>query len=191
MTRLLPCTLLLLMLSPPLAAETVFVHCFDFGCKTTREVRFGAARWQAVRAEFSSGVIDAESERQAIRRAVALMERFSGEITGTYLDKGGNYPGYDLPRQMDCIDESTNTYQYLSALEERELLQWHRIDLKRRRIVWFSTHWTASIRELDSDQVFAVDSWYEDNGVMPYLRCRSKTGNAGGIFPVRTIPNWR
>ena len=150
--------------------EMVFVHCFDFGCKSTEEVTFSPSHWQAVRDEFDERVSDAASEHQAIRRAVALMERFSGDIAGTDIDKGGNWPGYDLPRQMDCIDESTNTYQYLFALEQLELLRWHRIDLKHRRIVWLSTHWTASIREIGSDRVFAVDSWYRDNGEMPYLQ---------------------
>ena len=170
MIRILPTLALLLLICPALAAAPAFVHCFDFGCKTTVEVEFSAADWRAVRNEFIEGVVDAESERQAIRRAVARMERISGDIAGTRLDKAGNYPGYDLPKQMDCIDESTNTYQYLFALEQLELLRWHRIDLKHRRIVWLATHWTASIREIDTDRVFAVDSWYRDNGEMPYLQ---------------------
>jgi hypothetical protein len=71
---------------------------------------------------------------------------------------------------MDCIDESTNTYQYLSALQELDLMKWHHVDLKQRRIVWFATHWTATIREIDSNQRFAVDSWYRDNGELPYIQ---------------------
>ena len=166
----LPRLLLLLSLSSPALAMPYFVQCFDFGCTTTRELHFEAADWDAVRAVFDEGVVDAASEKQAIRRAVALMESITGELSGTHLDKGGNYPGSDIPRQMDCIDESTNTYQYLNALEELELLRWHRVDHKYRRIVWFATHWTASIREIESQQVFAVDSWYRDNGELPYLQ---------------------
>lgn len=148
----------------------MFLQCFDFGCKTTREIRFSPADWQAVREPFATAVVDAESERQAIRRAVAKMEQITGELTGTAHDKAGNYPGSDLPGQMDCIDESTNTFQYLSALEEQDLLRWHRIDLKHRRIVWFLTHWTATIREVESGRIFAVDSWYRDNGELPYVQ---------------------
>jgi hypothetical protein len=73
-------------------------------------------------------------------------------------------------RQMDCIDESTNTFQYLLALEQSQLLRWHRVDLKQRRIVWFATHWTATISEIGSNARFAVDSWYRDNGELPYLQ---------------------
>ncbi len=49
--------------------------------------------------------------------AVAEMESISGKMSGTHHDKAGNYPGYDIIRQMDCIDESTNTFQCLLALE--------------------------------------------------------------------------
>ena len=154
----------------PAQAAPYFVQCYDFGCKTTRVLRFETAQWDQIRALFESGMVDSAAEKQAIRQAVAMMEGFSGELTDTRHDKGGNYPGSDIPGQMDCIDESTNTYQYLSALQELDLMKWHRVDLKQRRIVWFATHWTATIREIDSSQRFAVDSWYRDNGEMPYIQ---------------------
>jgi len=162
--------LLLFALSTPLAAAPYFVHCYDFGCKSTQELHYSTEHWQEIRAIFNQGNLDPRQEKQAIRRAVAMMERVSGELSGTHLDKAGNYPGYDLARQMDCIDESTNTFQYLLALEEMKLLKWHRVEQKQRRIVWFFTHWTATISELGSNARFAVDSWYRDNGEMPYLQ---------------------
>ena len=164
---LLPC---LLSWMPPVSAAPYFVQCYDFGCKTIRELRFDERQWAEIKELFAHGIVDSATEKQAIRRAVATMERMSGEQTDTHLDKGGNYPGSDIPGQMDCIDESTNTFQYLSALEELELLKWHRVGEKQRRIVWFATHWTASIREIGNNQLFAVDSWYRDNGELPYIQ---------------------
>ncbi len=169
MSRLFFCLLPLLLTGPSLAAPD-FVHCYDFGCKTTRELFYSAAHWQQISAIFEDGQHDIKQEKQAIRRAISAMEKISGEMAGTNLDKGGNYPGYDMPRQMDCIDESTNTFQYLLALEEKGLLNWHSVDLKKRRIVWFIAHWTATIREIETGKRFAVDSWYRDNGEMPYLQ---------------------
>ncbi len=162
--------LLLLLVTPPAVAAPYFVQCYDFGCKTTQEIHYNEAHWDQVRALFATGVVDSYSEKQAIRRAIATMERISGELSGAYLDKAGNYPGSDIFGQMDCIDESTNTFQYLRALEDLELLKWHRVDLKDRRIVWFLTHWTATIVEIDSNERFAVDSWYRDNGELPYIQ---------------------
>ena len=162
--------LYLCLCSQALAAAPDFVHCYDFGCKSTLELKFSDAHWRRIEALFNRAEFDREQEKQAIRRAVALMERISGDMSGTHVDKGGNYQGRDLPRQMDCIDESTNTFQYLLALEQRNFLKWHRVDMKQRRIVWFVTHWTATIREIDTDARFAVDSWYRDNGELPFIQ---------------------
>ena len=98
------------------------------------------------------------------------MERYAGRLTGSEQDRGGNYNGQDLPFQQDCIDESTNTYQYLQALQQRQLLHWHRVTDKQRRIVWFATHWSATIEEISSAESYAVDSWYRDNGEPPYIQ---------------------
>ncbi len=152
------------------AAAPEFVHCYDFDCKSTQRVVFSQVQWNRVRAIFNNEELDSTAEKQAIRRAVALMERISGAMTGTSADKAGNYPGYDIPKQMDCIDESTNTFQYLLALERDGLLRWHRVGLKQRRIVWFISHWTAVVVENQGERRFAVDSWYRDNGELPLLQ---------------------
>ena len=156
--------------APPAVADPYFVHCYDFRCNSRQEVRFDAAHWARLRALFAPAPADAAAERQAIRRAIAMMERFSGAIAGTAVDKGGNAQDYELPRQQDCIDESTNTWQYLVALDELGLLRYHAADLKYRRIVWFTTHWTAAVIERASGERFAVDSWYRDNGELPLIQ---------------------
>ena len=115
--------LLMFLLGGPAVAMPYFVQCFDFGCKSTQELHYSARDWDEIRALFTPASVDSDTEKQAIRKAVATMERISGEISGTFRDKGGNYPGYDIIRQMDCIDESTNTFQYLVALEELKLLK--------------------------------------------------------------------
>ncbi len=151
-------------------AEPYFVHCFDFGCKSNQEIYYDARQWSDIKQLFTSAALTADQEKQAIRKAIAKMESFSGEIAGTSLDKAGNYPGYDIIKQQDCIDESTNTFQYLSALEDLKLLKWHKVEPKKRRTRWFFDHWTAVISENSSNQKFAVDSWYRDNGEPPYIQ---------------------
>ena len=152
------------------AATQEIVQCYDFGCKSTRSVEFSQAEWARIRNVFNPPALSAWLEKQQIRQAIALMEQYSGAKTGTYQDKAGNYGGEDLPFQQDCIDESTNTYQYLLALEHRALLNWHQVAEKKRRIVWFATHWSAVIRENATQQLYAVDSWYRDNGEPPYIQ---------------------
>lgn len=162
--------LMLLFFSSSLLAAPSFVHCFDFGCKTTVAIQFSDRQWQQVTDLFAGPASSPNQERQTVRRAVAVMERVSGDLAGTHGDRAGNYPGQDLPGQHDCIDESTNTFQYLLALDRHGLLRWHRVGLKHRRIVWLMSHWTASIVEIGSEREFAVDSWYRDNGELPYIQ---------------------
>ena len=69
-----------------------------------------------------------------------------------------------------CIDESTNTFQYLYALQKRGLFKWHEVAGKKRRIVWLFTHWSALIRDTTENQLYVVDSWYLDNGEPPYIQ---------------------
>ena len=88
--------LLLLALSGPASAAPYFVQCYDFGCKTTQELHYSAANWDEIKALFTPASTDSAAEKQAIRRAVATMERISGELSGTFRDKGGNYPGSDI-----------------------------------------------------------------------------------------------
>ena len=114
------------LVSSSVFAEPYFVQCFDFGCKSNLEIRYSHDQWQSIRQIFKSEPMDSYQEKQAIRKAVAMMEDYSGQISGTSRDEGGNYsPGSDVIKQMDCIDESTNTFQYLSALEELDLVQGH------------------------------------------------------------------
>jgi len=155
---------------PQTALSSEFVICYDFGCKSMLAIDFDDDQWQAIRQIFTPSAQSPSQEKQQIRHSIALMEQFSGKMVGTEQDQGGNYNGEDLPFQQDCIDESTNTYQYLLALQHRDLLRWHQLGLKQRRIRWFFTHWTATIRQLDSGEVFAVDSWYRDNGEPPYIQ---------------------
>ncbi len=150
------------------AAE--FKHCYDFGCQSIQVISFTQQQWVQLTKLFHTDADNAWEEKQQIRKAIALMESYAGELTGTYQDRGGNYHGVNIPKQQDCIDESTNTTQYLTALEKRGILKWHSVAVRQRRIVWFAMHWTAVIRQHDNNQLFAVDSWYRDNGEPPYLQ---------------------
>ena len=147
-----------------------FEVCYDFGCKSKQSVDFNETQWHSIRQIFTPPADNPLLEKQQIRRAIALMEQYSGEIVGTAQDQGGNYNGVDIPFQQDCIDESTNTTHYLQALQRRNLFKWHQVTPRERRIRWLFTHWTAVIQQINSGELFAVDSWYRDNGEPPYIQ---------------------
>ena len=179
----------LVSLGKPVLANTAdFMHCYDFGCKSVQPVSFSPAQWQSLGEIFARPALSAWLEKQQIRAAVGLMEGYAGAQVGSDQDKGGNYPGADIHHQQDCIDESTNTYQYLLALEQRDWLRWHKVEGKQRRFTWLIfEHWSAVIRDIQSNELYVVDSWYLDNGEKPFVQ-KLDDWRYKNAFPVALNP---
>jgi len=148
----------------------LFNICYDHGCSSLAWVKLSAEQWEQVRLVFAITAEAAAREREQIRAGIALLERIVGAMTGTADDKGGNWKGVGLPGQMDCIDESTNTTIYLRMLQKYGLMRWHNVADRVTRWSAFSwPHTTAVIRERDSRNLWAVDSWFLDNGKPPFV----------------------
>ena len=128
-------------------------------------------QWQRERRLFLPPPLDAIQERERIAQAIALMEAMVGPLTGTEHDKGRNFQGVGIEGQMDCIDESTNTTTYLTMLFKDGLLKWHSVEDRATRgfFIFGWPHTTAVIREAGSGALFAVDSWFLDNGAEPFI----------------------
>lgn len=162
--------------NPPFIARPVpgrFTICHGHTCARITEVSLSAEQWAEVRAVFHPPADAAAEERERIRAAVALLERIVGAMTGTDRDKGRNRAGMGLPGQMDCVDESTNTSVYLTMMYGDGLLPHHRVGRRSSRgpftLVMGMPHSTAVIEETPSGRLFAVDSWFLDNGEPPYV----------------------
>jgi hypothetical protein len=148
----------------------LFNICYGHGCASLAWVKLSAEQWAQVRRVFAQPAATAAEEREQIRTAVALLESIVGALTGTAGDKGGNLKGLGLPGQMDCIDESTNTTNYLYMLQQDGLMRRHSVADRSTRWSLFSwPHTTAVIRERDSAERWAVDSWFLDNGEPPFV----------------------
>jgi len=148
-----------------------FSVCYDHSCQTVQTLGFSGTQWQRVRRVFQPPSANAHEERTRIARAVAIMETMVGKMTGTDRDQGGTLLGLGHSGQMDCIDESTNSSIYLVMLHRSGLLQWHTVEdrVNRGFFLFGWPHTSAAIRETKTDQVFVVDSWFEDNGKLPYI----------------------
>jgi len=152
-------------------AGQAFEICFGYSCSSQASIELPDEDWRTVAGLFGHHLADAAAERLAVRQAIALLESFSGAMTGTDADLGGNVDGSGQAGQMDCIDESTNTTRYLQRLEDERLLQWHTTGPRARRARWIiDVHWTATLVEKDSGQAWAVDSWFLDNGHPPVVQ---------------------
>jgi hypothetical protein len=148
-----------------------FSVCFDHSCHTIVTQSLDSQEWSRVAALLQVPAGSPAEERAAIARAIASMETIIGRKTGTSGDQGENLPGFGLPRQMDCIDESSNTTTYLKLLQQDGLLRYHRVLPRATRFGIFAgmPHTTAVIEETASGRRYAVDSWFFDNGQPPVI----------------------
>ncbi len=147
-----------------------FNICYGHGCARLAWVRLSAEQWQRVGLVFAKPADSAAEERAQIGAGIALFEQIVGVMTGTAQDKGGNWKGWGLPGQMDCVDESTNTTIYLRMLQKYGLIRWYTVTDRATRLSLFRwPHQTAVIEERGSRQRWAVDSWFLDNGEPPFV----------------------
>jgi len=147
-----------------------FTICYNGSCEEIAEVRLSAEQWLSIQSLFKTNT-SAEQERKNIRRAIASMELMVGKITGTHVDKAGVFAHLGEQGQLDCIDESTNTSFYLTMMMNDGLIRWHSIEDRETRgyFLFGWPHTSAVIRDTDSQQKYAVDSWFLDNGEPPYI----------------------
>jgi len=148
-----------------------FTVCHGNTCKYIVPLTLSEKEWNEIKDIFTIPAATAAEERETIRMAIARFESIIGNKTGTSRDKGENFPGMGIEGQMDCVDEATNTSVYLTMLQDRQLLQWHHVQHRTNRGIETLQvpHFTAVIRDNETGSEYAVDSWFLDNGQLPYI----------------------
>jgi hypothetical protein len=146
-----------------------FSVCFNHSCYTVETHSITRQEWQRFITPLETPGESAEQERDAVARAIAIMEEIVRPKIGPGQDLGGNLRGFGKTGQMDCIDESTNTTTYLYMLEQAGYLKWHTlVDSSTRFGIFIGMpHTTAVIEDNDTRTRYAVDSWFFDNGMPP------------------------
>jgi hypothetical protein len=143
-------------------------HCHGYGCQRISNVNISEKDWRRITAAFRQHTKDAVTERQKISKAIGLFEQAVGPLAGTQFDERGTFRKTG-DYQLDCVDESTNTTTYLSLLENAGLLKFHTLAGPTMRLPIIHAgrwpHQTAVIRENSSGTLYAVDSWFRDNGM--------------------------
>jgi hypothetical protein len=143
--------------------------CYNYNCSHEAQVELVGSEWDEIVELFSRQAQSSLEERTKISKAIVLMEELTGRRLGTSNDKAKN-SGTGEPGQMDCIDESRNTTSYLKIFKNNGWIKWHQIQSRAvRNPYFFNTHWTAVIKDNESNQLFAIDSWYRDNGNEPVI----------------------
>lgn len=149
-----------------------FPHCQNYGCKVVKNVSLSKADWNKIEKTFGSKAKNAAQEREKTTKTIGVFEEVVGLITHTEHDREGTFIQTG-DGQLDCVDESTNTTIYMMMLKQRGLMRFHEIEQPQVRYPIISgrgwMHQTAVITQKDNGAQFAIDSWYEDNGVPAYV----------------------
>lgn len=143
-----------------------FEVCQNGGCAKLTTLNLSGADWQPVEALFAQPIQNAEQERDKLAKAIGMLEEIVGQRTGTSEDRAGTFDNSAYTGQQDCNDEAINTTTYMRLLQQAGYLVLHTVEDMRTRNFFFSgwPHTTAVIREIETGERFAVDSWFYDNG---------------------------
>lgn len=143
--------------------------CHNNGCAEFAFISLNVQQWANVKSLFLPIAVSAQQEREHIKSAIALLEFYSGEQSNTYRDQAENSLTAGKEGQLDCIDEATNTTVYLRMLANAGLLNFHQQASRTSRGGFIIPHNTATILETESNQRYAVDSWFGDNSEPPHI----------------------
>jgi hypothetical protein len=146
-----------------------FYTCYGYGCKYKARISLTAEEWREVQAKFEPTPEDAQTERKDVAEAVGLIERLVGRRTGTLVHQQDSRFNTGDPTQMDCVDDSINTWTYLTMLNREGLLHYHSIAglAHRGTLLTLDFSNTAVLAENGTGAKFAIDPWLGETGVPP------------------------
>lgn len=146
--------------------------CMNFSCRHKEVVALSQEDWESISNWLKQAAPDPQTERLHIKQAIGWMEVIVGRYTPTHLDVGGDLQNgaVTFPGQLDCIDESINTTTYLKLFEQNNLLKHHTVIERAYRRSIFDQHWAGQLQTLDAGERWVVDSWFQDNGYLPYIQ---------------------
>jgi hypothetical protein len=146
-----------------------FSACYGYGCKYTARIALNVEEWRDVRAKFNPPPADASAERRQVVEAVARLERLVSLRTGTSVQQQHSRLNFGDSSQLDCIDDSVNTWSYLTMLAHDGLLRYHSVAglAHRGSLLTLDFSNTAVLVEKGNGERFAVDPWLVDADVPP------------------------
>lgn len=141
-------------------------YCSGYSCNNIHDIGLDVDEWAAIEALFAGQYTDPAEERRRVSLAVGLYETFAGAKTGTLNDHPESPMLFKTRGQLDCIDEATNTSIFLHLLKKEGLIKLHAVGTPAQRgfIIgrWF--HSTAVLHELNTEDNYAIDSWFYATG---------------------------
>jgi hypothetical protein len=145
--------------------------CYNWSCAVQAQILLAPQEIEEVRKEM--GRCDGESlyERlQRVRIGIWQMEVMAQRyIPALANDLAINDKDQDLEGRTDCVDNATNTTNFLHILSELQGLPgWQVVEVEvRDRLSPKDVHWTAVLRDVATGALWSVDSWFRPHGHLP------------------------
>ncbi|WP_247875213.1 hypothetical protein [Ochrobactrum sp. Marseille-Q0166] len=146
-----------------------FRICHGYDCYYQTKLTLTTQDLHRIENTMRKGSRSAAEERAALRRAIAYFEERGTAMIGVRDKPRMQFGKARIKGQMDCVDESTNTDNFVRFLHGKGWLKHHQPTRKTTRGSFFDgryPHWTAVITADDGER-WAVDSWYEAGGGAP------------------------
>ncbi len=149
-----------------------FRLCHGYGCRIKTRTYISSDEWKTVQVLFQK-IETASQERTAIANALGKIEYIVGERTGTSQDRAKAPIILSDNTQLDCVDESINTTNYIQFLIHDDLLKFHTLhERPAHRGTFVDGLWphnAAVINDVTTGQDYVMDSWFRDNGKPAYI----------------------
>lgn len=149
-----------------------FGLCHGFSCTHRTPAKIDDQTWREILKVFTPPAKTAQEEKNKIAQAVAEIETYIQRTTGLNKDRAEAENFESDQDQMDCIDETINTSRYLTFLEQDGAFKHHTVADPIHRGYFIDGKWphnTAAIKEIETETVYTVDSYYFDNGIKPAI----------------------
>ena len=153
--------------------------CYNWGCSEHGFLSLDQEDIQPLDRLFHNpdcGAGSAGLELQMIRVAIKYLETKAGEQLPIGNDLSGNHRDRHIEGRADCVDNATNTNNYLHFLRDQGYLKYWRSPQDRpieKTCVlcpWVPQHFAAAISPEGRDEIrYVVDSWLLDNGALPFV----------------------
>lgn len=145
--------------------------CYNWSCAVQAQILLAPEEIEEVRKEMGRCNGQSLYERlQRVRIGIWQMEVMAQRhIPALANDLAINDKDQDLEGRTDCVDNATNTTNFLHILGAlQELPGWQVVEVEvRDRLSPKDVHWTAVVRDLATGVPWSVDSWFRPHGHLP------------------------
>jgi len=147
--------------------------CFNSSCTRTEMLTFSAVDMEKVKGQLAHCPgQDLYDRLQRVRIAVWQMEVIAQKyqpLLGN--DREVNDREYGVNGRLDCVDNASNTTNFLTILMDLGQLPSWRVEAPsvRKPLHFNAVHWTAVLKDEVTGEKWAVDSWFRPNGHLPFV----------------------